>query len=366
MKIVIDDKIPFIKGVFEPYADVVYAGGAAIDAAMVSDADALVIRTRTKCNAALLKDSSVKFIATATIGHDHIDKNFCRENGIKWTNAPGCNSGSVMQYIASVLAVLQLRNGMDIKNQTIGIVGVGNVGSKVEKLCRNLGMDVLLCDPPRQEKEGGDFISFETILEKAGIITFHVPLDNESKYPTFHMLNDSTCRKLKNRPVVINSSRGEVFSTEAVKRALNEELISKLILDVWEEEPDIDMDLLNEVLIGTPHIAGYSADGKANGTSMSVIAISEFFNLPLRNWYPDDVPGVDPGELELKGNNVFELFLQTYDVEVDSDRLKYEPEKFEYFRGSYPLRREFGFFTVNVKNNTPELNSKIRNFGFSV
>ncbi|MFB6343964.1 4-phosphoerythronate dehydrogenase PdxB [Saccharicrinis sp. FJH62] len=366
MKIVIDDKIPFIKGVFEPYAEVVYVGGAAFNAEMVRDADALVIRTRTKCNAALLDGSSVRFIATATIGHDHIDKSYCAEKGIKWTNAPGCNSGSVMQYIASVLSVLQLRNGIDVKKQTIGIVGVGNVGSKVEKLCRNIGMNVLLCDPPRQEREVGDFVDFETILENADIITFHVPLDYDSDYPTFHMLNDVSFKKLKKAPVVINSSRGEVVKTESIKKALRDELISKAVLDVWENEPEIDNDLLNEVLIGTPHIAGYSVDGKVNGTTMSVHAISNFFNLPLKSWYPDMVPGAEINELELKGNNIFEVFLQTYDVEIDSDKLKYAPEKFEFFRGSYPVRREFGFFNVKTKNNSEELLTWIKNFGFNV
>jgi erythronate-4-phosphate dehydrogenase len=366
MKFIIDDKIPFIKGIFEPYAEVVYAGGAAIDAEMVHDADALVLRTRTKCNAALLKGSSVKFIATATIGHDHIDKDYCSENGIRWTNAPGCNSGSVMQYIASVLSVLQLRHGVDVKNQTIGIVGVGNVGSKVEKLCRNLGMPVLLCDPPRQEKEGGDFVSFNTILDHADIITFHVPLNYDSEYPTYHMLNDAACRKMKRKPVVINSSRGEVVETDAIKKALQGELISKAVLDVWEMEPGIDIDLLNEVLIGTPHIAGYSVDGKVNGTVMSVNAISNFFDLPLNNWYPDTLPGAAVIELELKGNNIFDLLLQTYDVEVDSDKLKYAPEKFEFFRGSYPVRREFGYYTVKTKQHSAELGELVNKLGFQI
>lgn len=364
MKIIIDDKIPFIKGVLEPYAEVKYIGGAEMDAESVQDADALIIRTRTKCNKTLLENSSVKFIATATIGHDHIDKAYCKEKGIAWTNAPGCNSGSVQQYIASVLAVINCKTSVDLDTATLGIVGVGNVGSKVEKLCRSLGVNTLLCDPPRMEKEGGEFVAFDEVLEKADVITFHVPLDYDSKYPTFHMLNEHSIKKLKRKPIIINSSRGEVIKTEALKEGCKDGKISKIVLDVWENEPEIDRDLLDAVLIGTPHIAGYSADGKANGTSMSVQALSRYFDLPLKEWFPSDIPAAENSKDHIQGKTVYDLFLNTYEIEADSDKLKFDPDKFEWLRGNYYVRREFGFFKASLTKQGSDSELLLHNLGF--
>lgn len=366
MLVVIDDKIPLIQGVLEPYAEVVYLKGADIDAEAVRDADALIIRTRTICNEQLLKGSSVKFIATATIGFDHIDTQYCDANGITWTNAPGCNSGSVLQYIASVLAVLRLRWGIDVIEKTIGIVGVGNVGSKVEALCRHLGMKVLLCDPPRKDSEGGDFVDYNYVLEHADIITHHVPLNAKGKYPTFHMFNDDVLTKLGQKPVIINTSRGEVVKTSSIKKAINNGLVEHVVLDVWENEPTIDIELLEQTLISTPHIAGYSADGKANGTAMSINALSKFFDLPLLDWYPEEIPAVEPKELLALNENVFEILNKTYNIEEDSDKLKYSPDKFEYFRGAYPIRREFGFYSVEVKPAANKIMQTLKNIGFKV
>ena len=245
MKIIIDDKIPFIKGVLEPYAEVVYLPGSMFAHGNVFDADALIIRTRTKCDEALLKGSSVKFIATATIGYDQIDTAWCEANGIAWTNAPGCNSGSVCQYMSSVLATLSSHFGFSFEDVTLGVVGVGNVGSKVAQLGWNLGMKVLLNDPPQAREKGfAQFVPLDEILNMSDIITLHVPLNNSGSDKTFHLFDASTFRCMPRRSILINSSRGEVVDNDALKNALKTKTIGASVLDVWENEPDIDPELL--------------------------------------------------------------------------------------------------------------------------
>ncbi|MDP3582352.1 MAG: 4-phosphoerythronate dehydrogenase, partial [Ignavibacteria bacterium] len=292
IKIVADDKIPFLKGVLEPFADVIYLPPKEISRETVKDADALLVRTRTKCNADLLENLSVKFIATATIGFDHIDGAYCDANKIRWMSAPGCNSSSVQQYIASALVTIAANKKFKLSDKTIGIVGVGNVGSKVEKLASALGMKVLLNDPPRARKEGGEkFVSLDELVEKSDIITFHVPLNKAGVDKTFHLADEKFFEKFNKSKIMINSSRGEVVETNALKLAVKDGSVSDLVLDVWENEPNIDSELLELTDIATPHIAGYSADGKANGTAICVNALSEYFNLGLeKNWYPKEIP----------------------------------------------------------------------------
>ncbi|MDX9749444.1 MAG: 4-phosphoerythronate dehydrogenase, partial [Paludibacter sp.] len=275
MRIIIDDKIPYIRGAFEPVAEVVYLPGAKTTAEIVRDADAIVTRTRTLCNEQLLAGSTVKMIATATIGYDHIDTAYCEKAGIYWTNAPGCNSRSVEQYIASALMVWADTRKLNFSELCIGIVGVGNVGSKVARFCEILGMKVLMNDPPRQRNEGtSQFVDLSEILEKADIITLHVPLEIMGRDATFHLADDQFFQKLKKKPLLINSCRGEVTDTKAVKKALKEGSIEAFVADCWENEPDIDPELLAMSFLATPHIAGYSRDGKATGTLMSVQSIN--------------------------------------------------------------------------------------------
>ncbi|MEG1839165.1 MAG: NAD(P)-dependent oxidoreductase, partial [Bacteroidaceae bacterium] len=271
MKVVIDDKIPYIKEAIEKIADkVVYLPGTKFTPEVVKDADALIVRTRTHCNQQLLAGSSVKFIATATIGYDHIDTEYCRKAGIQWTNAPGCNSSSVAQYIHSTLLLLRNEKGITLEKACIGIVGVGNVGSKVKAVAESLGMRVLLNDPPRADESKDTFCDLATIAQECDIITFHTPLNREGKYKTFHLADEKFFNSLGKQAVIINTSRGEVVETFALLQALNENKIKEAVIDVWENEPDINLSLLNSVFLGTPHIAGYSADGKANATRMSL------------------------------------------------------------------------------------------------
>ncbi len=373
MKIIIDDKIPYIRGAFEQIAEVVYLPGNKTTSEVVKDADTIITRTRTICNKQLLEGSSVKFIATATIGYDHIDTEYCRQAGIQWTNAPGCNAESVNQYIASALFSWSMKYRTELQGKTIGIVGVGQVGSRVAKTCEILGMKVLLNDPPRARVEDpSKFVSLNTILQEADIITFHVPLNMIGEDSTFHLVNSEFLFKLKKQPLLINSCRGEVFKTEAVKEARKSEIISGLIIDCWENEPDIDLELLHIAEFGTPHIAGYSKDGKANGTKMSVQAVSRFFNLGLDKWQPSGVEPPKNPVIEIDGNQrreysiLAEAILSTYNIESDDEDLREEPNNFEKLRGDYPVRREFDSFTIKAKNIEKEALLKLEKLGFKI
>jgi len=351
----------------------VYLDGRAISRNDLLDADALIVRTRTKCNGALLDGTPVKFIASATIGFDHIDTAFCDKRKIGWTNAAGCNSSSVQQYIAAALVHIANKLSLRLEGKTIGIVGVGNVGGKVERLCRMLGANVLLNDPPRERREGsGAFVSLDEILWQSDIVTLHVPLNREGVDKTFHLGDERFFSRLKPSQILFNTSRGEVLETQALRRCLKEKRIAACVLDVWENEPEIDRELLGLVDIGSPHIAGYSADGKANGTSMSVQAVSRFFGLNLNNWTPATVPEpLQPLiEIDCKGRARQEIFgklvSHTYDILSDDRRLRQSPQTFEQQRGEYPLRREFPSFAVRLKNASDEITSFVKAFGFAI
>ena len=323
MKVIIDHKIPYIKEAIEKIADdVVYLPGNAFTKEDVKDADALIVRTRTKCNRELLEGSQVKFIATATIGYDHIDTEYCREVGITWTNCPGCNAGSVEQYVHSALLLLEEKKGLDLKNATIGVVGVGHVGSRVARMAEELGMKVLLNDPPRAEQGESGFVDLATIARECDVITFHTPLNREGIYRTYHLVDEDFLFSLERTPFVINSSRGEVVDTASLLVALAAGKVKAAVVDTWEYEPRISRELMEVAFLATPHIAGYSADGKANATRMSLEALCRFFGIEANFCIlpPEGPKGYNPTQ--------------------DSEWLKASPEKFEWFRGNYPLRRE--------------------------
>ena len=373
MKVVADDKIPFLKGVLESEGiEVVYLPGAKTTAEDVSNADALITRTRTKCNEKLLKNSAVKFIATATIGFDHIDTDYVEKRGICWTNAPGCNSSSVAQYITSLLLNLAVKHNFKLADKVLGVVGVGYVGKKVAAVGRALGMKVLLNDPPRARAEGDkEFVSLDIVAQKADIITIHVPLEYEGEDKTFHLADEEFLNKLTQKQFIINASRGEVVDNAALRKVLEKRSIAGGVLDVWENEPEIDLELLNLLDYATPHIAGYSTDGKVNGTSMSVNALAKFFNLSerLQNWYPDNVPVPENTVIECPADGSLEekllyIVSQSYNIADDTKALKQTPQDFEKLRGNYPLRREFGIFTVvNADSQCAEV---LKNLGFKV
>ena len=369
LNIIADDKIPFLKGTLDNYCNIKYLAGAKTTAKIVKEynTNVLITRTRTKCTAQLLENSQVKFIGTATIGHDHIDKKFCSKNNIMWTNAPGCNANSVAQYIASALINVITQDELKIENLTLGIIGVGNVGTAVMKTAKNLGLNVLLNDPPKAENNNCEleFKDLDYVLKNSDIISMHTPLTTaeNSEHPTLHLADDNFFSKMKNNAYFINSGRGEVVKSSALKKVLKEKKIKDAILDVWENEPNIDSELLNLVRYGTPHIAGYSLDGKANGTAQIVNKLAQNFSqipVELKTWYPENITKPNNSEitinnLKLNSNNDFNKILnkiinESYNIENDYQRLKTTPEEFEAHRGNYPLRREFSAFSVVFSN----------------
>ncbi len=368
-----DIDIPFLKGALEEVASVLYLKGKDIDAAAVREADALITRTRTRCDESLLGDSSLRFIATASIGYDHIDTEYCERGGIEWTNAPGCNSSSVEQYLLSTLLNLADSMKFRLADKTIGIVGVGHVGSKVERICRTLGMQVLLNDPPRSRQEGpGQFVDLERILREADIISLHVPLHMSGPDKTYHLADKHFIGDVKRNPIFINTSRGEVADGNALKNALDSGRLTAAVLDVWEEEPDPDPGLLARTAIATPHIAGYSVDGKANATGMSVRALSRFFDLGLDNWTPDRLPEPENSSiiLDATGMRIQDVLLEvsrkTYDVRKDDVALREDPGRFESLRASYPVRREPGAFRVKILNDRQGAGPVLEKLGYQV
>jgi erythronate-4-phosphate dehydrogenase len=372
MKIVADDKIPFLRGVLETMAEVVYVPGKEISNEILKDADALLIRTRTKCTEKLLKDTSVRFIGTATIGFDHIDTHYCEKNNIAWTNAPGCNSSSVHQYITAALLKIAHDHDFPLKGKTIGIVGVGNVGSKIEKMANAIGMNVLLNDPPRARKEGRkNFVLLGDVLYNSDIVTVHVPLNIAGEDMTYHLFKEKSFKKLRKGTWFINASRGEVVETQAIKKSVSSGKI-RTVLDVWEDEPNIDTELMAKAFIATPHIAGYSTDGKANGTAMVVNSLCNFFGLPLKDWYPSNVPLPEKTVLSIDatGKTEYEILseavFQTYNIEKDDAMLRLSPSDFEKQRGNYPLRREFTSFSVKIKGGTAGVRKMLADLGFKV
>lgn len=375
IKIVCDNKIPFLKGVLEPFADVKYLSPSEINRESVADSDALLVRTRTKCNSELLDDSNVKFIGTATIGYDHIDTKYCESKKIKWINAPGCNSFSVMQYIASVLVTIAAKKNLRLNKMTIGVVGVGNVGSKVAKLAKILGLNVLLNDPPRMRAEGKEgFVELNELIAGSDIITFHVPLIKEGPDKTYHMADELFFSKFNTKKILFNTSRGEVVKTSDLKNAIENQIVETTVLDVWENEPGIDRELLDMVDIATPHIAGYSADGKANGTSVCVRAINSFFGFEIDpDWFPSELPPPESKSKIIVDCNsksdqeiLSALILHTYNVLRDDVLLRNSVETFEKQRGNYPIRREFPYYSVDFQNCSPEILEKTKKLGFGI
>lgn len=340
IKIVADSAVPFLEGVFEPYAEVKYMGGSDIGPDDVRDADALIIRTRTKCDAALLDGSRVKFIATATIGTDHIDFPYCDAHGITVRNAPGCNAGGVMEYVFSALYGLASRKAISLEGDTIGIIGVGHVGSLIERMGLSLGFKILKCDPPRAEAEGPfGFCDLDYLLQNSQIVTMHTPLNETTR----GMADRHFFSMMRPGAFFINASRGEVVCDDALKEAIPK--LGPVIIDTWNHEPDIDLELMDKVAIATPHIAGYSYQGKQNGTAAAVSAVAHYFGIQsLYEFFPKtDLPENEAVKLDLKGLNQGEIaaVLQyNYPIFTDDFMLRVAPEDFDKLRAEYKYRRE--------------------------
>ena len=330
MKILVDHAIPFLRGVLEPFAEVLYLGSEEFSANIVKEADALIIRTRTRCDAALLEGSKVQFIATATIGFDHIDLEYCQKHNIAVATSAGCNARGVLQWVSAALATLAKREGFTPQQRTLGIVGVGNVGRLVKEYAESWGFKTICSDPPRQEREQLDFVSLEEVLRSADIVTLHTPL-NET---TNHLINENNISFLRSGATLINSSRGECVATDATKR--ND---ITYITDVWENEPNIDSEHLAKSIVATPHIAGYSAQGKANASAMAVQALARHFDLPLCDWRPSEVATIEPQHLSWE--KLCATIKEFCNLPAESEVLHKCPEQFEHLRNNYHYREEY-------------------------
>ena len=360
MKIVADNTVPYLKGIAEPIAEVKYLTSKEFTPENVKDADALIVRSIDKCTRELLEGSRVKLITSATIG--------CDEAGITWKNSPGCNAVSVAQYVFAGLLTIALHKGEPLQGKTIGIIGVGHVGKEVEKLCAAYGMNVLRNDPPRAEAEGEDgFVSLDVIAEQADIVTFHTPLTKEGRFATRHLAGEGFFRKLRRRPWFVNASRGAVHDTKALLHARKEGWISELILDCWENEPDINRELLGLAAIATPHIAGFSADGKANGTRMCLENIEKFFRVKIEKLNEVVPPAPETPVIDLdrfNENRIERTILTSFNPLAVDRALRENPDRFEWFRANYHHPREYGAYTII--HATPEEAALLRRLGFKI
>ena len=378
LRLVIDDKIPFIREAAARLGECIFLPGAAITADDVREADVLITRTRTQVNRALLEGSKVQLVVTATIGHDHIDKAYLAEKGIAWHNCPGCNARSVAQYVRNSLWIaaaegcfgancpttdknlgnlphstahnVAYSKAFDptnasfcatLRGLTVGIVGVGHVGTAVAEILAAEGCRVLRCDPPKGEPH-----TLADLAREADVISLHTPLTFEGEHATFHLADRSFFESLQRCRVFVNAARGECADTAAVEWALSEGKIRAAVIDTWENEPHISASLLRAALIATPHVAGYSADGKANGTRMSLEAVARHFGLDAHFDIPAPalpagfVYGALPTTLSHRLPERALAQLRLYNPLTDTERLRAAPEDFEQQRGNYPLRRE--------------------------
>ncbi len=378
MRILADENIPLVREAFGEVGEVTTMSGRDMDAAAAAEANVLLVRSITKVNAALLDESPVRFVATATIGEDHIDKPYLAERGIGFSSAPGCNANSVGQYMTSLLLTLAEAFDLDLGSMSLGIVGVGNVGKRVLAKASALGLECVLNDPPLQRETGDS--KYRPIDEIFGcdIVTLHVPLTKDGPDPTYHLADDSFIRRMKPGAFLFNSSRGPVAHGDAIKHALNDGHLKACVLDVWEGEPCIDTDLLERVFIGTPHIAGYSFDGKVDGTRQIYQAACKFLEIDP-TWDPSPLlPEPECPEVRVSGSapdpmaEIRKAVLAVYDVRDDDADMRTlfdtpEAERgalFDRLRKEYPRRREFFNTRAIVDPPNPQLEARLAALGF--
>ena len=368
MKIIVDENIPFGREAFENFGEVELCNGREIDASICKNADALIVRSITKVDEVLLDNSSIKFVGTCTIGTDHLDQRYLAKNDIAFSSAAGCNSYSVAEYVFSALASLANRHQLTLSKLTMGVVGYGNIGKKVVAIAEALGMQVIVNDPPLERI--GNERDFSTLEEALGcdIVSFHVPLNRGGEDNTLHLLNEKNINLIKTNAIVMNASRGPVVGNEALKKRIKEKRDIYAVLDVWETEPDYDSELLGLVEIGTPHIAGYSYEGKVNGTVMIYDALLKYLGIDP-GWKPE-LPQVMNNQIEISGREtVEELLLKVFDKSypiMEDDGLMRQgmnmpphdiAEHFDMLRKKYKIRRELSNFEVSLNSD----NEKFKN-----
>ncbi len=377
MIVAVDEAIPYAESAFAGTAEIRTFPGRKVSAADLKDAEALVVRSITQVDRSLLDGTCVRFVGTATIGMDHLDEPYLRSRGIHVTNAAGSNANSVSEYITAALLVTAERKGWELRRKSIAIVGVGHVGTRVEIKARALGMDVVLCDPPLLESTGDRKYRFLKDVLDADIVTLHTPLTCEGPYPTYHMMDERVIGRLQPHQLLINSARGPVVAGPALKEALLRKAIAGAVLDVWEGEPRIDYSLLDLVELGSPHIAGYSLDGKVRGTEMVLDELCRYFNLK-RHWntssvYPENRI-LRPGSGLSGQDAIRSVVLQVYNILKDDGDLRalkgMEQEEaragFDRLRNEYYLHPEFRHFSVDLDPEQNGLADTLQALGFKV
>jgi erythronate-4-phosphate dehydrogenase len=377
LKITIDENISHAKEAFSQLGEVELFPGRMITKDKLSKTDILIIRSVTNVTKELLSNTPVKFVGTATIGTDHVDIEYLKTNNIAFTDAKGCNANAVAEYVFTAITEIINRQKFKFNNLTLGVVGVGNIGSKVVKLGKMLGMNILQNDPPlKRLTKSNEFIELDDLLKKSDIITFHVPLNLAGVDKTIHLLNSGKFSLIRNKAVIINSSRGGVVDNAAMANIIDEKSFT-VVLDVWENEPAINLSLLKNVLFATPHIAGYSYEGKVNGTKMIYDALCNFLSIKPE-WQPKPLP-VEDHQINIEQNYKLEelfnkILRKIYKIEEDDDEMKKmlmmnkkeTAKHFDSLRKHYPLRREFLNYTVRLKEQNETLTEILKNFRFNV
>lgn len=371
MKILVDENMPYAAELFSRTGTVSAVAGRTLSPSQLNDADALMVRSVTQVNAALLAGKPVKFVGTATAGTDHIDEPWLQQAGIAFSSAAGCNAIAVVEYVFSALLLLAERDGFALRDRTVGIVGVGNVGSRLQRRLEAWGVKTLLCDPPRADRgEGGPFHSLDKLVADADILTFHTPLNKDGPYKSWHLADAALLMALRPGTILINACRGAVVDNSALLAVLEMRRDLRVVLDVWEPEPALSLDLLDRVDIATPHIAGYTLEGKARGTTQVFAAWCEFLAQPQSAELSDLLPQPEFSRITLNGPldqaTLKRLVHLVYDVRRDDAPLRKgaaTPGEFDRLRKEYQERREWSSLTV-ISDNSATV-TLLRDLGFS-
>lgn len=371
MKILVDENMPYARELFSRTGSVVAVPGRPIPQAELDEADGLMVRSVTKVNAALLAGKPVKFVGTATAGTDHIDEDFLKAQGIGFSAAPGCNAIAVVEYVFSSLLLLAERDGFALKDRTVGIIGVGNVGSRLQARLEALGIRTLLCDPPRADRgDQGDFQPLASLVAEADILTFHTPLFKQGEYKTLHLADESLLMALKPGTILINACRGPVVDNAALLKVLSQRRDLSVVLDVWEPEPDLSLPLLEKVDIATAHIAGYTLEGKARGTTQVFEAWTRFLGQPQQIALDTLLPAPEFGRITLHGEldqpTLKRLVHLVYDVRRDDALLRKAaaiPGEFDRLRKNYLERREWS--SLLVQCDSEQASALLLKLGFN-
>ncbi len=363
--------MPYAQQLFSKLGKVTAVPGRPVPEGELLDADALMVRSITKVNSALLSHTPVKFVGTATAGFDHVDTAWLNQAKIAFSSAPGCNAIAVVEYVFSALLMLAERDHFDLRDKTVGIIGVGNVGGRLANRLAAWGVKTLLCDPPRAQAEGqGEFLPLETVLAEADVLTFHTPLNMDGADKTYHLMDTQRLAELRDGTILINASRGEVVDNQALLSLLKQGKSLSVVLDVWEPEPDLDIELLQWVDIGTPHIAGYTLEGKARGTTQVYEAYCQFLGKPDNIALSSLLPTPEISALTFQGklsqSQLKRLVHLVYDVRRDDAALREVaaiPGEFDKLRKHYQERREWS--SLNIGCDDAQVASQLSALGFN-